>query len=102
MGSGSDTTFTSMYIFVFDFGLSRNTQIPIMCLMRGEVSLARIVSTLLDQIVAAPINCPPIHSKSEDSGIYYPAKKFELSANFSKNATKWPKNDPKWPRAAQI
>ena len=42
-----------------------------------------------------------IHSKSEDSGIYYPAKKFELSANFFKNATKWPKmtqNDPKWPK----
>ena len=39
-----------------------------------------------------------IHSKSEDSGILNPAKKFELSANFSKNATKWPKNDPKWPK----
>ena len=25
-------------------------------------------------------------------------KKFELSANLSKNATKWPKNDPKWPK----
>ena len=36
-----------------------------------------------------------IHSKSEDSGICYPAKKFELSANFSKNATKWPKNGQK-------
>ena len=32
-----------------------------------------------------------IHSKSEDSGICYPAKQFELSANFLKNATKWPK-----------
>ena len=55
-----------------------------------------------------------IHSKSEDSGIYYPTKKFELSANFFKNATKWPKNgqndqngpkwpkyDPKWPKMAQ-
>ena len=43
------------------------------------------------------------------------AKKFELSANLSKNATKWPKNgpkktqngakwtkyDPKWPQMAQ-
>ena len=36
-----------------------------------------------------------IHYKSEDSGIIYPAKKFELSANFSKNATKWPKNGQK-------
>ena len=36
-----------------------------------------------------------IHSKSEDSGINYPAEKFELSANLSKNATKWPKNGQK-------
>ena len=43
-----------------------------------------------------------IHSKSKDSGIYYPAKKIELSANFFKNATKGPKNDPKWPKVAQI
>ena len=47
------------------------------------------------------LNWTSIHSKSEDSGIYYPAKKFELSANFFKNATKWPKknqNGPKWPK----
>ena len=37
----------------------------------------------------------PIHSKSEDSRIYYPAKKFELSANLFKHATKWPKNGKK-------
>ena len=43
-----------------------------------------------------------IHSKSEDSGIYYPAKKIELSAYFFKNATKWPKNGQKWPKVAQI
>ena len=39
-----------------------------------------------------------IHSKSEDLDPNYPAKKFELSANFSKYATKWPKNGPKWPK----
>ena len=43
-----------------------------------------------------------IHSKSEDLDPNYPAKKFELSANFSKYATKWPKNVPKWPKVAQI
>ena len=49
------------------------------------------------------VNC--IHSKSEDLDPNYPAKKFELSANLSKYATKWPKNgpkrskyDPKWPK----
>ena len=41
---------------------------------------------------------PHIHSKSEDLDPNYPAKKFELSANFSKYATKWPKNGPKWPK----
>ena len=39
-----------------------------------------------------------IHSKSEDLDPNYPAKIFELSANFSKYATKWPKNGPKWPK----
>ena len=29
-------------------------------------------------------------------------KKFELSANLSKYAMKWPKNDPKCPKVAQI
>ena len=29
-------------------------------------------------------------------------KRNEFSANLSKNATKWPKNDPKWPKVAQI
>ena len=43
-----------------------------------------------------------IHSKSEDPDPNDPAKKWELSANLSKNATKWPKNDPKWPKVAQI
>ena len=36
-----------------------------------------------------------IHSKSEDPYPNYPAKKFEFSANLSKNATKWPKNGQK-------
>ena len=42
-----------------------------------------------------------IHSKSEDPDPNYPAKKFEFSANLSKNATKWPKmtqSGPKWPK----
>ena len=42
-----------------------------------------------------------IHSKSEDPDPNYPAKKFELSANLFKNATKWPQNDqngPMWPK----
>ena len=41
-----------------------------------------------------------IHSKSESRDSNDPAKKIELSANLSKNATKWPKmtlNGPKWP-----
>ena len=42
-----------------------------------------------------------IHSKSEfhPNGV---GNKFELSANLSKNATKWPKMTPKWPKVAQI
>ena len=43
-----------------------------------------------------------IHSKSESRDSNNPARKFELSANLSKNATKWPKNDPKWTKVAQI
>ena len=43
-----------------------------------------------------------IHSKSEDPDPNYPAKRFEFSANLSKDATKWPKNDPKWSKVAQI
>ena len=56
-----------------------------------------------------------IHSKRDDLDPNYPAKKFELSANLSKYATKWPEmtqngpnmtqngprmtqNDPKWPK----
>ena len=56
-----------------------------------------------------------IHSKSESRDSNNPARKFELSANLSKNATKWPKmnqsgpnmtpygprmtqHDPKWPK----
>ena len=36
-----------------------------------------------------------IHSKSEDPDPNDLAKKFELSANLSENATKWPKNGKK-------
>ena len=36
-----------------------------------------------------------IHSKSEDPDPNNPAKKIELSANLSKNATKRPKNGQK-------
>ena len=43
-----------------------------------------------------------VHSKSEPHDPNGAAKKFELSANLSKNATKWPKNDPKWTKVAQI
>ena len=43
-----------------------------------------------------------IHSKSESRDSIDPAKKFDLSANLSKNATKRPKNYPKWPKVAQI
>ena len=43
----------------------------------------------------------PIHSKSEFRGSNGAAKKFELAANLSKNATKWPKNSQKWPKMAQ-
>ena len=46
-------------------------------------------------------NCK--HSKSEYRDPNdHPAKKFELSVNLSKNATKWPKNGQKWPKVAQI
>ena len=31
----------------------------------------------------------------------FPQKKFELSANLSKNASKWPKNGQKWPQMVQ-
>ena len=36
-----------------------------------------------------------IHSKSESRDSIDPAKKFDLSANLSKNATKWTKNPQK-------
>ena len=36
-----------------------------------------------------------IHSKSEFRNSNETAKKFELSANLSKNTTKWPKNGQK-------
>ena len=36
-----------------------------------------------------------IHSKSESRDPNDPAKKFEISANLTKTATKWPKNGPK-------
>ena len=36
-----------------------------------------------------------IHSKSESRDPNWAAKKFELSANLFKNATKWPKNGQK-------
>ena len=39
-----------------------------------------------------------IHSKSEDSGIYYPAK----NLNFPQKCHKMAKKDPKWPKVAQI
>ena len=42
-----------------------------------------------------------IHSNSESRDSNNPARKFELSANLSKNATKWPKNGLKWPKMAQ-
>ena len=42
-----------------------------------------------------------IHSKSEDRDPKNPAKKIELSANLSKNATKWPKNGQKLPKMVQ-
>ena len=39
--------------------------------------------------------CVTIHSKSEPHDPNGAAKKFELSANLSKYATKWPKNGQK-------
>ena len=49
---------------------------------------------------AAPMHCGSIAME--------PQKEIELSANLSKNATKWPKNDPKlaqndpkWPKNDQ-
>ena len=52
-------------------------------------------------IAKATNHIPAILSKSEFRDSNGTAKKFELSANLSKNATKWPKNgqnDPKWPK----
>ena len=43
-----------------------------------------------------------IHSKSGPGDPNRAAKKFELSANLFKYATKGPKNDPKCPKVAQI
>ena len=41
-----------------------------------------------------------IYSKSDDSGIYYPAKKLnfpQISSKMPQNGPKMAKNDPKWP-----
>ena len=43
-----------------------------------------------------------IHSKSESRDPNGAAKKLNFPQFFSKNATKWPKNDPKFPKVAQI
>ena len=46
-----------------------------------------------------------IRSKSEDSGIGYPAKKLnfpQISPKMPQNGPKMAKNDPKWPKVAQI
>ena len=45
--------------------------------------------------------CRVIHSKSESRDPNDLAKKFELSPNLSKNATKWSKNGQKRPKLAQ-
>ena len=55
---------------------------------------------LAEALIKTKIRC--IHSKSEPHDPNGAAKKFELSANLSKYATKWPKNDPKCPKVAQI
>ena len=54
---------------------------------------------LAEALIKTKIRC--IHSKSEPHDPNGAAKKFEVSANLSKNATTWPKNDPKWPKVTQ-
>ena len=48
-----------------------------------------------------PVCHEGIHSKSKSRDPNDPAKKFELSSNLFKNATKWPKNGQKLPKMTQ-
>ena len=59
-----------------------------------------IVISILVVIIAIVISTIVIHTflKRVSRPQWSRKRKYELSANLSKNATQWPKNGPKWPK----